>query len=126
MILLKKDAPYNGVQNSLNYMPENHPGEVNKLPSLTVPDQALDLKEIIRRFAAGIPMNVGKMPVFDEENDLPDFTKMDLADREAYAEQYRQELAELAGRLPKKQPDQPAGAKPPVSPDVPLKGEHIG
>jgi hypothetical protein len=100
------DVLYSNVKNNLNARLFPGTREVNKLPSKTVPDQALDLKEIIRRFAAGIPMNIGKMPVFDEENDLPDFTKMDLADRQEYAEQFKEELATMAGRIPPKPPAQ--------------------
>lgn len=83
----------------LTYDHTKYPGEVFTLPSLTVPDQALSLKEIIRRFAMGIPMDGGRLPVFDEENDLPDFTKMDLADREEAVERYQEELREIKERL---------------------------
>lgn len=110
----KNDALYSGVKNRFNYHLHPCPGEVNKQPSMTVPDQALDLKEIIRRFAAGIPLDVGKMPVFDEENDLPDFSKMDLADRQAYADQFQEELEEIKSRLkPKPTPVQEPAPTPP-------------
>lgn len=116
----KNDALYSGVKNRFNYHLHPCPGEVNKLPSMTVPDQALDLKEIIRRFAAGIPLDVGKMPVFDEDNDLPDFSKMDLADRQAYAEQFQEELNEIKSRL-KPRETQPSD-KDPVLPQGTAQG----
>lgn len=47
----------------------------------------------------GIPMDGGRLPIFDEENDLPDFTRMDLAEREEYVERYQEELNEIKTRL---------------------------
>lgn len=87
------------VKNTLNARYYPTPGEVNGQPSLTVPDQAMSLKEILRRFASGIPMDAGKVPIYDEENDLPDFTKMDLADREALAQEYAEEVREIKERV---------------------------
>lgn len=88
----KKDNVYSRVKNALNYNHEEQHGEINLFPSLTVPDQALSLREIIRRYAQGIPMDIGKIPVFDEENDLPDFRKMDLAEREEWRQKFQEEL----------------------------------
>jgi hypothetical protein len=87
----KKDNVYKH-RNTLNYQHHEDSGEINLFPSLTIPDQALSLNEIIRRFASGIPMDIGKIPVFDEENDLPDFRKMDLAERQEWKERFQQEL----------------------------------
>lgn len=98
------------MRNALNYDHNLDPGEVNLFPSLTVPDQALDLREILRRFAAGIPMDIGKIPVYDEDNDLPDFRKMDLAEREEWRQRFQEELDELRSRGAR-----PETAKGPVS-----------
>lgn len=87
------------VKNTLNARLFPTPGEINTMPSRTVPDQALPMREILRRFANGMPLDAGRIPIYDDENDLPDFNKMDLADREAYAEQYKLELAELNQRI---------------------------
>lgn len=87
------------VKNTLNARLFKTPGEKNGQPSLTIPDQALSMREILRRFANGMPLSVGKVPIYDEENDLPDFSKMDLADREEYAEMYRQEIQEINARV---------------------------
>lgn len=88
----KNENVYSRVRNTLNYDHTKVIGEVNLYPSLTVPDQALSLAEIIRRFASGIPMDIGKIPVFDEDNDLPDFRKLDLAERQEYRERFQAEL----------------------------------
>lgn len=91
----KNDNVYKRVKNSLNYNHKEQIGEINLFPSLTIPDQALSLNEIIRRFASGIPMDIGKIPVFDEDNDLPDFRKLDLAEREEYKLRFQEELDEF-------------------------------
>lgn len=91
------------VKNTLNYDYQKQKGEVNPFPSLTVPDQALSIKEILRRFAAGIPMDAGKMPIFqqdqEDEEGMPDFRHMDLVDRQEAAIQYAEELAEIEQRI---------------------------
>lgn len=91
----------------MNYDHQACPGEVNVFPSLTVPDQALDLKEILRRFAAGIPMDIGKVPIFDEENDLPDFRKMDLAERQEWQAKFQAELDEFRAAQVNRKPVAP-------------------
>lgn len=98
---MQKNAKPFKVKTWQNYDHTEHIGEVNLFPSLTIPDQALGLGEILRRFAAGIPMDIGKIPVFDEENDLPDFRKMDLAEREEWRERFQQELDDFRARSAK-------------------------
>lgn len=74
------------------------PGEKNNLPSRTVPDQTMSLRELIRRYTQGLPINGAKVPLYDddpENNDLPDPKKLDLAEREELALQYADELAAL-------------------------------
>ena len=69
---------------------ENPPvGEYNGKPSETVPDQTLTIKEILDKYAKGIPISNAKVPVYDEdENDVtPDLAHMDLVDRENYMEE---------------------------------------
>lgn len=87
----------------LNYEPSV--GEINNQPSMTVPDQALSLKEILRRYASGQPLDGMREGWFDDENDLPDLNTLDFADREdllaemrAKVESLRQELAASAER----------------------------
>jgi len=52
-------------------------GEVNTLPSETVPDQSMDIRTIINRFAGGLQLPEGKTPVYSE--DLPDLRGMDIS-----------------------------------------------
>lgn len=111
------------VRNMLNYNHLRQAGEINTQPSMTVPDQAMSMKEILRRFAAGIPIEAGRVPIYDEENDLPDFRKMDLAEREAYVQQYNEELDAIARRYPKKTVP-PLGGGGGAQEDAKPKGEQ--
>lgn len=79
------------IWNSLNARERKVKGETFTLPSKTIPDQTLSIQEIMRRYAAGLPLEGEKVPFYDgEEEDLPDVRKMDLAEvqemREAIAD----------------------------------------
>lgn len=72
--------------------------EKSTKPSMTVPDQTLSLREVLRRYSQGLPINGVKVPLYDEnpeDANLPDISKLDLAEREELALQYAAELAEL-------------------------------
>lgn len=71
--------------------------EVNTLPSLTVPDQAMSIEEILRRFASGTMPDILRENVFTE--DLPDLRGLDIseihamrAEAEQDVEYYKNEL----------------------------------
>lgn len=71
-------------------------GEVNSQPSMTVPDQSLSIKEILDRHARGLPISGNiQIPVYDEEDDMPDIRTLDLAERQEMAQKYANELIEL-------------------------------
>lgn len=57
-------------------------GEINTKPSLTIPDQSFTIEEIYRRFAQGRPMNIEREPIYDGDVMLPQWQKLDLAERE--------------------------------------------
>lgn len=65
-------------------------GEINSGVSMTVPDEALTVKEIISRFSRGLPVGA-HIPDFDEENDFPDPRTLDLTE----LDDYRKQLYEL-------------------------------
>lgn len=49
--------------------------------SMTIPDQALSIKDIMRRYASGLSFNGEKVGEYTgEEVDLPDFKTMDLSE----------------------------------------------
>jgi len=62
-------------------------GEINNQPSKTVPNQAMTVRELIIRFASGLPLDAGKVPIFEGDTDLPDIEKMDLIEQHAYYDQ---------------------------------------
>lgn len=75
--------------------------EVNNGVSLTVPNQALSIKEIMDRFSRGLPINEPvKIPIYHGDDEFyPDPRKMDLAEREMLIEQNRAELESLQKKV---------------------------
>lgn len=61
-------------------------GEVNNKPSLTIPDEALTIREIIERYVRGINFPGSGPAVYDEDEGgyFPDLSHMDLADQQEY------------------------------------------
>lgn len=55
-------------------------GEVNTLPSRTVPNQSMTVTQIMQRFAAGLPVDGAKVEMW-EEQEMPDLNKMDLSEK---------------------------------------------
>lgn len=55
-------------------------GEVNNMPSMTVPDQALSVREIIDRFTRGLAPQIAFEKVYSEEN--PDIRGLDIVQLE--------------------------------------------
>lgn len=76
--------------------------EVNTMPSMTVPDQSLSITQIMQRYARGLPLEGVRVPIYDEENDMPDFRRMDLAEKEQFIKMYSEELSQI--RLGSKNP----------------------
>lgn len=73
--------------------------EINRKPSMTIPDQSMSVQEIMERYARGLPIAGQKVPLYDgEEGDFPDLSKMDLADRQQYLEDRRDELSDIKYR----------------------------
>lgn len=83
-------------------------GEVNTEPSMTVPDQAMTIKEILQRFAQGLPLEGARVEIYDEDDEvegLPDLSNMDLAEREEAILQMGLELEELKEKLSEDLPE---------------------
>lgn len=57
-------------------------GEINSLPSATVPDQSLTLRELLTNYTRGndLPFGKSEPQFFDEDTFVPDIKKMDLVD----------------------------------------------
>ena len=83
------------------YATNDYKGQINNKPSMTVPDQALSIKEILSRFSRGLP--VGGFPTtFDDMDDpedmLPDPRTMDLSERKQYEEMVKEELNHIRSK----------------------------
>lgn len=66
---------------------------------MTIPDQTLTIRQIVDRFAKGLPVEGAKTPIWDEDNDLPDFRTLDLAERQEMAHLYKNELEDIQQRI---------------------------
>lgn len=72
------------------------------MKSRTIPDQSLSIKEIVRRYVKGIPVDVvERTPVYCEqsEHDLEKLSRMDFGEKAEYAAALGQQAAELETRL---------------------------
>lgn len=72
-------------------------------PSLTVPDQTMSIQELLDRYAKGLPLDGQKVPIYrGDDDDMPDLTHMDLADRERAIDEAADELRMLNERADRK------------------------
>lgn len=77
--------------------------EHNTEPSKTVPDQAMSVRELLQRYANGLPLGGGKEPIYEgEDGDGIDPRRLDLAERQELEIEARRELAEIEERLKSK------------------------
>jgi hypothetical protein len=74
--------------------------EVFTEPSQTVPDQALTIREILKRYASGQPLGGSLEPIYEgDEGDGIDPRRLDLAERQELEIAAREELAVIEKRL---------------------------
>lgn len=88
------------IKNSLNAHEFETKGEVNNEPSQTVPDQSMSLRELLIRYAKGLPLEGARTPIWEGEEGFDrDPETLDLAEREELAEKAREELKEINERI---------------------------
>lgn len=76
------------------------PKEVHGKPSLTIPDQSLTIKEILQRYAQGLPLHASaQIPIYHGDNEIPDLQRMDLAEREQYLNDLKQTVEDTKARI---------------------------
>lgn len=86
-------------------MPQKY--EVNTLPSKTIPDETMSLKTILARYARGLPINGYGEPVYNgDDDDLPDFSRMDKVELEEYRQNHRELVKLQEEDLKQKQKEQ--------------------
>lgn len=76
--------------------------ETYTLPSLVVPNEAMSIREILVRYSRGLPIDQ-KVPMYDEEQFLPDVKHMDLADLQTMRENIAAEIEEKKQQLKNQQ-----------------------
>ena len=82
---------------------EFNDAEKNTEPSMTIPDQSMSVRELLQRYAHGLPLAGGKEPIYEgEDGDGIDPRRLDLAERQELEILARQELAEIEERLKSK------------------------
>lgn len=95
------------VKNSLNYQWQfDTKPEENNLPSMTVPDQTMSIREIMQRHVRGLSSNVSHTEIWDgEDNDLPDPRTLDLAEKQELIIQAKEEQQRIEKQLQKQEYD---------------------
>jgi len=87
------------------FNPHNIPGEKYTKPSLVVPNEAMSIREILVRYSRGLPID-SKVPMYDEEQYLPDVKHMDLADLQTMRENIAQEIEDKKQLLNKQKEEE--------------------
>lgn len=94
------------VWNALNVRRRSLANEVGGGISQTVPDQAMSVREILSRFAQGLPISGASVPMYDDpdgENDdaegMPDLSRMDLSEIEELKRQTQDRINLLSKKL---------------------------
>lgn len=80
------------IRNFMNYKEEK--AKVFTQPSQTIPDQTMSLQTILERYAKGLPVGGMKNPIFEDsdiDDYIPDPKTMDLAERQQFAKNAKQE-----------------------------------
>lgn len=86
------------VKNSLNYDYQDQLGEVNTLPSMTIPDQTMSIRTIVDRYTRGLPITAFT-PVYEGEDFyMPDPKTLDLVERAELLERTKEEVESLKSR----------------------------
>nr|QJB19606.1 MAG: hypothetical protein [Microvirus sp.] len=105
----------------LNACEEAVEGEVNDQPSMTQPNEAMSVRDIIARFAQGVPLSqhdYGDLGLSEDE-DYSDFDKMDYFEKMEYIEDNKQYIEELQARVDAENSvakDQPSADPEPAEP----------
>jgi len=87
--------------------------KMSLLPDMTVPDQSMSVKQLMDRYARGLPLEGERVPIYNgEEDDLPDLAHMDLADREEYINNAKEEILNIKTKHNAKKQQQPKDSKP--------------
>ena len=74
--------------------------EINNLPSKTVPNQAMTVRELMIRFASGLPIEAGKIPIYEGDVEgMPDIEKMDQIELNNYYRELHEQRKAVTERV---------------------------
>jgi len=74
--------------------------EYNNGVSETIPNMAMTVKELIARFASGMPLALGKQPIFEgDAEEVQDLDTMDLIELHQYYKELKQRKQEAEERV---------------------------
>lgn len=89
-------------QKSPSSMMKAYKGQVNNEESKTIPDQTMTLRELLVRYAKGLPLEGQKTPIWEGEEGFDvDPQKLDLAEIEELREKAEQELKDINEKVKK-------------------------
>jgi len=83
------------VKNSLNANSFEKNYKICDEPSLTVPDQTMNIRTILERYSRGLPVGGRTDIYYDEEDDMPDIRSLDLAEIQEMRENAKQTIDKL-------------------------------
>lgn len=95
------------VQISSYFQRKKIKGAVNTLPSLTMPDMALSMRQILERFARGQSIPQNNTAHYSEE-DLTEFEKMDKFEKMDAAAMIREDIKQMQQDLVNQQQSNPS------------------
>lgn len=87
------------------YNTDEFPRYMEKIegPSMAIPDQTMSLKQLLDRFARGLPLEGEKFPIYHDEEEMPDLSKMDLSEIADLRDAVQQDIIEKQEELIKQQ-----------------------
>lgn len=86
-------------RNNRNNKELHAPGEKNTMPSMTLPDQGMTLRQMVNRYAQGIMPTNMRTPLYSGD-EVPQFLdQMDLTDRQRLLEETKDRVNELQAEL---------------------------
>lgn len=98
----KLKTPIRKVNNRSNYNPKDFPGEINKKPSMTIPNETMSLNELVNRHTIKSIWDGQTHPgQYDNEDTagLADITRMDKVEQAQYQKEINSYIIEQEENL---------------------------
>ena len=87
-------------QKATSSLKKSYKGQTNVGESKTLPDQSMTLRELLIRYAKGLPLEGQKTPIWEGEEGFDiDPQKLDLAEIEELREKAETELKDINNRV---------------------------